>query len=353
MKKTKTRPKTKTKKSYKKNKTRKHGSVSRGTHKNKQTVGGMRRFLDYASGLIGRTRPHVLFPIPPVSVASSSAMPPPPVSVASSSSALPPPPPVASSSSALPPHPPGSVASSSSALPPPPPSTKNENKRKVEEISAPVCAICLEEITDDQPVTKCSNPIEDYKHEFHSVCIARWCGDNEEYCKCPICREEGFDVDPEIKHQQLYFSDRALNEEERRVDGKGLPTGLKFILLAPENHNPNSALSESNRRRWPKNYRPTEKELNEWRIVMNHSWWNLDEGKNLPLGWYLPNQERETYLDSKGVPVIDPYYIPPSANNKGTVLEYDDSKYTDKSKRPAWMLPDPPEYYSDYNSDSD
>ena len=348
MKKTKTRPKTKTKKSYKKNKTRKHGYVSRGTHKNKQTIGGMKRFLDY---VMGRPPNHVLFQIPPV--ASSSAMPPPPGSVASSSALPPPPGTVASSSSALPPHPPGSVASSSSVLPPPPPSTKNENKRKVEEISAPVCAICLEEIMDNQPVTKCSNRREDYKHEFHSVCIARWCGDNENNCVCPICKVNGFRIDPEIQCQVLYFSDRTLKENERRVDGKGSPTGLKFILLAPQNRNQNSALSNSNRRRWPKNYRPTETELNEWRIVMNHAWWNLDAGKNLPLGWYLPNQEPEIYLDSVGVPVIDPYYIPPSANNNGTVLQYDDDKYINERDRLTWMLPDPTDYYYYSNSDID
>ena len=199
------------------------------------------------------------------------------------------------------------------------------------------CAICLQPLSGK--ITRCPNG-----HRFHENCIREWCRIRQQArtpCNCPECRapiQQRLVVPalavapaPAVAPLQALY---APGQGGQEITGQGFPPGLRFTLLPPRLDDQHSGETDSGRRRWPRNYRPTPQEISDWGIQMTHYWWT--DG-NLPLGWYRERAPITTYYGS-----IDPYY------RRGDTTVYPEESYQDDlANAPDWMiippllLPDP------------
>ena len=201
------------------------------------------------------------------------------------------------------------------------------------------CAICFEELSGKQ--IQCVNG-----HKFHEDCIMPWCT-GKRPCPCPLCRDpviipnNGQQGQIATQQAQGLYGPRqgiyAPRRGEQEIIGQGEPRGLQFTLLPPTFIDPHSALSSSGVLRWPPNYRPTEQEIRDWGIQMNHRWWTRG---HLPLGWY-------TYDDSSRQ--RDP-------NFRG-IIYTEESYREDLADAPQWLIVEndddsPPSYPQSSPQDS-
>jgi hypothetical protein len=185
------------------------------------------------------------------------------------------------------------------------------------------CAICLQPLSGK--ITRCPNG-----HRFHENCIREWCRIRQQagtQCNCPECRAPiqqrlvvpAPAVVDTLQAQGIY----AIGQGGQEITGQGFPYGFRFTLLPPAE--PNSAETLDERRRWPRNYRPTPQEISNWGIQMSHYWWTRG---NLPLGWYRERQPITTYHGS-----IDPFY-----RGQRTTVYPEESYQDDIANAPDWMI---------------
>ncbi len=156
--------------------------------------------------------------------------------------------------------------------------------------------------------------------------------------------------------QFIYYGPRTLQSGEIKIT-KNIK---EFIILAPPDDNPNSAMSKfSNKlRRWSEDCFLTETEIITLNIKMERRWWESNDGSNLPLGWYtkkIYNTAHHFFL--RDTNSIKPVYVEDKLTKPGTIL-HDDDDYNNAGFRiPVWVLqyqrPPPPPPRGDYDSDSD
>jgi hypothetical protein len=313
----------------------------------------------------------------------------------------------------LPPPPPGVGDKHEREYPDTDPNSKRN--RKDDEDVCWICLMSFseEDINKYGPRISC---IGNIPHYAHKTCISQWCNSqknlNDGLCRCGTCSAlinlpenilNAFkignlkkDDDPNGKvpiiAQEIlermainngspfatkFFKDKAndgdahalniigkaakkwadplifLYDKNRRLHPGEKIVSKKFILLAPYSDNQTSAISEFGFRRWPELYFPTEKEVIEWNIKMPRSWWEKDNGLNLPFGWYTKRMYNQAHhLIYRDKNAIIPKYNNGLLVNPGTIL-HDKDEYVNGLLLPVWVLENPTPSRDSYDYDTD